>query len=390
MMSFKEADKQYVANTYARFDIEITHGSGALVYDVNGKEYIDLASGIAANTLGMADEGWVEAVYDQLKKCQHTSNLYYSEPCARLAEILCKRTGAKKVFFGNSGAEANECAIKVARLWGAENKGEEYYNIITLQNSFHGRTITTLAATGQDVFHKYFTPLTEGFLYGEANNLESIEVLLKENKCCAVMMELVQGEGGVLALDREFAEGVSKLCEKYNVLLVLDEVQTGNGRSGELYAYQAYGLSPDVVSTAKGLGGGLPIGACLMYDKTEEILKPSLHGSTFGGNPIACASAIHVLNRIDDKLLSDVKEKSAYIFNTLNGADGIKSVSGLGLMIGIETVGDVSLILQKCMENGILPIKAKNKLRLLPALNIPMELLVKAVDIIKRVASENK
>lgn len=390
MMSFKEADKQYVANTYARFDIEITHGSGALVYDVNGKEYIDLASGIAANTLGMADEGWVEAVYDQLKKCQHTSNLYYSEPCARLAEILCKRTGAKKVFFGNSGAEANECAIKVARLWGAENKGEEYYNIITLQNSFHGRTITTLAATGQDVFHKYFTPLTEGFLYGEANNLESIEVLLKENKCCAVMMELVQGEGGVLALDREFAEGVSKLCEKYNVLLVLDEVQTGNGRSGELYAYQAYGLSPDVVSTAKGLGGGLPIGACLMYDKTEEILKPSLHGSTFGGNPIACASAIHVLNRIDDKLLSDVKEKSAYIFNTLNGADGIKSVSGLGLMIGIETVGDVSLILQKCMENGILPIKAKNKLRLLPALNIPMELLVKAVEIIKRVASENK
>ena len=390
MMSFKEADKQYVANTYARFDIEITHGSGALVYDVNGKEYIDLASGIAANTLGMADEGWVEAVYDQLKKCQHTSNLYYSEPCARLAEILCKRTGAKKVFFGNSGAEANECAIKVARLWGAENKGEEYYNIITLQNSFHGRTITTLAATGQDVFHKYFTPLTEGFLYGEANNLESIEVLLKENKCCAVMMELVQGEGGVLALDREFAEGVSKLCEKYNVLLVLDEVQTGNGRSGELYAYQAYGLSPDVVSTAKGLGGGLPIGACLMYDKTEEILKPSLHGSTFGGNPIACASAIHVLNRIDDKLLSDVKEKSAYIFNTLNGADGIKSVSGLGLMIGIETVGDVSVILQKCMENGILPIKAKNKLRLLPALNIPMELLVKAVDIVKKVASENK
>lgn len=389
-MSFKEADKQYVANTYARFDIEITHGSGALVYDVNGKEYIDLASGIAANTLGMADEGWVEAVYDQLKKCQHTSNLYYSEPCARLAEILCKRTGAKKVFFGNSGAEANECAIKVARLWGAENKGEEYYNIITLQNSFHGRTITTLAATGQDVFHKYFTPLTEGFLYGEANNLESIEALLKENKCCAVMMELVQGEGGVLALDREFAEGVSKLCEKYNVLLVLDEVQTGNGRSGELYAYQAYGLTPDIVSTAKGLGGGLPIGACLMYDKTEEILKPSLHGSTFGGNPIACASAIHVLNRIDDKLLSDVKQKSAYIFNTLNGADGIKSVSGLGLMIGIETVGDVSIILQKCMENGILPIKAKNKLRLLPALNIPMELLVKAVDIIKRVASENK
>ncbi|MBQ4107914.1 MAG: aminotransferase class III-fold pyridoxal phosphate-dependent enzyme, partial [Clostridia bacterium] len=274
--------------------------------------------------------------------------------------------------------------------WGAVNKGEEYYNIITLKNSFHGRTITTLAATGQDVFHKYFNPLTEGFLYGEANNLGSIESLLSENKCCAVMMELVQGEGGVLALDPDFVLGVSELCEKYNVLLVIDEVQTGNGRSGELYAYQAYGIKPDVVSTAKGLGGGLPIGACLMFDKTENTLKPSLHGSTFGGNPIACASAVYVLNRIDEALLDEVKEKSAYIFNTLNGSDGIVSVSGLGLMIGIETVGDVSVILNKCMENGILPIKAKNKLRLLPPLNIPWELLERSVEIIKKVASENK
>ena len=390
MQSFKEKDKKYIANTYARFDIEISHGKGAYVYDIDGREYIDLASGIAANTLGIADDEWVEAVYSQLKKCQHTSNLYYSEPCVRLAEILCERTGAKKVFFGNSGAEANECAIKVARLWGAEKKGKEYYNIITLKNSFHGRTITTLAATGQDVFHKDFTPLTEGFVYGEANNLESIEVLLKENKCCAVMMELVQGEGGVLALNRDFVQGVSELCEKHNVLLVLDEVQTGNGRSGELYAYQCYGIKPDVVSTAKGLGAGLPIGACMMFEKTENVLTPSSHGSTFGGNPIACASAVHVLNRIDEKLLLEVKEKSAYIFNELSGADGIVSVSGLGLMIGIETIGDVSVILQKCMEKGILPIKAKNKLRLLPALNIPMELLVKAVDIIKQVASENK
>ncbi len=390
MMSFKEKDKEYIANTYARFDVEISHGKGSLVYDINGREYIDLSSGIAVNTLGMADDGWADAVYAQLKKCQHTSNLYYSEPCATLAEILCKRTGAKKVFFGNSGAEANECAIKVARLWGAVNKGEEYYNIITLKNSFHGRTITTLAATGQDVFHKYFNPLTEGFLYGEANNLGSIESLLLENKCCAVMMELVQGEGGVLALDPDFVLGVSELCEKYNVLLVIDEVQTGNGRSGELYAYQAYGIKPDVVSTAKGLGGGLPIGACLMFDKTENTLKPSLHGSTFGGNPIACASAVYVLNRIDEALLNEVKEKSAYIFNTLNGSDGIVSVSGLGLMIGIETVGDVSVILNKCMENGILPIKAKNKLRLLPPLNIPWELLEKSVEIIKKVASENK
>lgn len=390
MKSFKNTDKEYIANTYGRFDIEISHGKGSLVYDINGREYIDLSTGIAVNTFGMADDEWVEAVYEQLKMCQHTSNLYYSEPCARLAEALCKRTGAKKVFFGNSGAEANECAIKVARLWGAENKGEEYYNIITLKNSFHGRTITTLSATGQDVFHQYFNPLTSGFVYGEANNLESIEVILKENKCCAVMMELVQGEGGVLALDRDFVLGVSELCQKYNVLLVIDEVQTGNGRSGELYAYQCYGIKPDVITTAKGLGGGLPIGACLMYDKTENVLKPSLHGSTFGGNPIACASAVHILNRIDDKLLDEVKEKSAYVFNELSGADGIKSVSGLGLMIGVETTGDVSVILQKCMENGILPIKAKNKLRLLPALNIPMELLSKAIKIIKQVASENK
>ena len=390
MNSFKQKDKEYIANTYARFDIEISHGNGAYIYDINGNEYIDLASGIAANTLGISDEKWVEAVYAQLKKCQHTSNLYYSEPCAILAEMLCKRTGAKKVFFGNSGAEANECAIKVARLWGAENKGDDYYKIITLENSFHGRTITTLAATGQDVFHKYFNPLTEGFLYGQANNLESIEALLKENKCCAVMMELVQGEGGVLALDKEFVDGISKLCEKYNVLLVLDEVQTGNGRSGELYAYQVYGVKPDVVTTAKGLGAGLPIGACMMFEKTEDVLKPSLHGSTFGGNPIACASAIHVLERLDDSLLNEVKEKSKYVFDTLNGAEGIKSVSGLGLMIGIETEGDSTVILKKCMENGILPIKAKNKIRLLPALNIPMGLLKKAIDIIKDVAKNNK
>ncbi len=390
MQSFKEKDKQYIANTYGRFDVEIVSGKGSLVYDINGREYIDLSSGIAVNTLGMADDAWANAVYEQLKKCQHTSNLYYSEPCVRLAEILCTRTGAKKVFFGNSGAEANECAIKVSRLWGAQNKGSEYYNIITLKNSFHGRTITTLSATGQDVFHKDFTPLTEGFLYGEANNLENIEKLLLENKCCAVMMELVQGEGGVLALDTDFVLGVSKLCEKYNTLLVIDEVQTGNGRSGELYAFQVYGVTPDIVSTAKGLGGGLPIGACMMFDKTENVLTPSSHGSTFGGNPIACASAVHVLNRIDNELLNEVKKKSKFIFEELNGADGIVSVSGLGLMIGIETVGDVSVILKKCMENGILPIKAKNKIRLLPALNIPMELLIKSIEIIKKVASENK
>lgn len=388
-MSIKEIDKQFVANTYARFDLEITHGKGALVYDAQGKEYIDLSSGIAVNTFGMCDPVFINAVNDQLHKCQHTSNLYYSEPCARLAQMLCERTGAKKVFFGNSGAEANECAIKVARLWGSINKGEKYYNIVTLKNSFHGRTLTTLSATGQDVFHQYFNPLTQGFVYSEANNADSIEKLLMENTCCAVMMELVQGEGGVMALEQDFVNSVVKLCEKYNVLLMIDEVQTGNGRTGSLYAYQSYGIEPDVITTAKGLGGGLPIGACLMFGKTEGILGAGLHGSTFGGNPISCAAGISVIERIDDSLLNEVKEKSKYVFEELDGAQGIKSVSGLGLMIGIETEADASAVIAKCMERGLLPIKAKNKVRLLPPLNIPFDLLKKAVEIIKEVAKES-
>ncbi|MBO5262367.1 MAG: acetylornithine/succinylornithine family transaminase [Clostridia bacterium] len=387
-MSIKEIDKSFVANTYARFDLEISHGSGSLVYDTQGKEYIDLSSGIAVNTFGMCDPVFINAVNEQLNKCQHTSNLYYSEPCARLAKMLCEKTGAKKVFFGNSGAEANECAIKVARLWGSENKGEKYYNIITLKNSFHGRTLTTLSATGQDVFHKYFNPLTEGFLYAEANNIDSVEALLLENKCCAIMMELVQGEGGVMALNPDFVKGVSLLCEKYNVLLLIDEVQTGNGRTGTLYAFEQYGITPDVVSTAKGLGGGLPIGACLMFDGVDTVLGAGLHGSTFGGNPIACAGAISVLERIDEKLLTEVQEKSKYIFSELENAEGIKGVSGLGLMIGIETVADAGTVISKCMEKGLLPIKAKNKVRLLPPLNIPFDLLKKAVEIIKEVAKE--
>lgn len=382
-MSIKEIDKSFVAGTYARFDLEIASGKGSLVYDTDGKEYIDLSSGIAVNTFGMCDPVFINAVNEQLNKCQHTSNLYYSEPCAKLAKILCERTGAKKVFFGNSGAEANECAIKVARLWGSENKGEKYYNIITLKNSFHGRTLTTLSATGQDVFHKYFNPLTEGFLYAEANNIDSVEALLLENRCCAIMMELVQGEGGVMPLNPDFVKGVSLLCKKYNVLLLIDEVQTGNGRTGTLYAFEQYGITPDVVTTAKGLGGGLPIGACLMFDGVDNILGAGLHGSTFGGNPVACAGAISVLNRIDEELLNEVREKSKYVFDELGNVKGIKSVSGLGLMIGIETELDAGEVIKRCMEKGLLPIKAKNKVRLLPPLNIPFDLLKKAVEIIK-------
>lgn len=388
MQNVKETDKQYVADTYARFDLEITSGKGSLLYDDEGNEYIDLGTGIAVNTFGVSDSEWVNAVTEQLGKFQHTSNLYYSSPSAALAKLLCEKTGAKKVFFGNSGAEANECMIKVARKWAQDTKGKGDYNIVTLKNSFHGRTVTTLKATGQDVFHHDFGPFPEGFLYAEPNDLESVKELVKKNRCAAVMMELVQGEGGVIALDRDFVLGVEALCKSENILLMIDEVQTGNGRCGELYAYMNYGIKPDVLSTAKGLGGGLPIGAALLFDKVEQTLGKGSHGSTFGGNPISCAGAVNVISRITDDVLLGVRERSRYVFSQLSCAKGIKSVSGMGLMIGIETEADVNAVLGECMARGVLPIKAKNKLRLLPALNIPMELLERAVKVIKEVAAE--
>ena len=382
MRNSKALDQAYVAHTYNRFDIELTHGQGSVVYDSNGKRYIDLATGIAVNTLGYCDAGWTAAVTDQLSKLQHTSNLYYHEPGARLAEKLCTRTGAKSVFLSNSGAEANECAIKCARLWAAREKGAEYYHIITLKNSFHGRTVTTLAATGQDSFHTDFTPLTEGFLYAEANNAASVEDLLGAYPCAAIMAEPVQGEGGVMPLEPAFMQALREMADRYGVLLILDEVQTGNGRSGHLYAYQHYGVEPDILTTAKGLAGGLPLGATLFFEKTHGVLGPGQHGSTFGGNPVAAAGACYILDRLDDALLSEVQAKSAYIKETLEGAKGVKSVSGLGLMLGIETEGDSSAILAACMERGILPIKAKTKIRLLPALNIPWDELREAVSIL--------
>lgn len=383
MMNVKEIDREYIAGTYARFPLQIVSGKGSLVYDENGKEYIDLGTGIAVNTFGTADDEWIAAVTAQLAKCQHTSNLFYSEPCALLAKTLCERTGMKKVFFSNSGAEANETAIKTARKYAADKKGKDTYTIITLKNSFHGRTVTTLAATGQDVFHEDFTPLTEGFVYAEANNIESVQTLVKENKVAAIMFELVQGEGGVLPLEKDFVKDLAKIASENDILLIADEVQTGNGRTGALYAYMHYGIMPDIVSTAKGLGGGLPIGACLLGEKVKDVLTAGSHGSTFGGNPIAAAGALNILSRIDDALLADVRAKSEYIFETLQGAKGVKSVSGLGLMIGIETEKDASAVIAACRENGVLVIKAKNKVRLLPPLNIPMETLAKALDVIK-------
>ncbi len=387
-MDTQKLDQTYIANTYARFPVTIVKGKGSLVWDDTGKEYIDLSTGIAVDIFGVADEEWMAAVTKQLGTLQHISNLYYTEPCVKLAQMLCEKTGMKKVFFGNSGAEANECAIKAARKWSEEKKGKDYSTVITLKNSFHGRTITTLAATGQDVFHHDFTPLTEGFVYAEPNDLANLEQLIKANKCAAVMMEVVQGEGGVMPLGEAYVKGAAKLCEQYDLLLICDEVQVGNGRSGKLYGYMHYGVQPDIVSTAKGLAGGLPLGATLLGEKVQDVLSAGTHGSTFGGNPVCCAGAINVLSRLDEKMLEGVEERSAYIKQELAGAKGVLGVSGLGLMLGIQTEKNASDIIAACREKGVLVIKAKDKLRLLPALNIPMEQLQKAVAVIKECCAE--
>jgi acetylornithine/N-succinyldiaminopimelate aminotransferase len=382
-MNIIQTDKEYIAPTYARFPLQIKKGKGSMLYDDKNNAYIDLGTGIAVNSFGVADGKWKRAVKKQLGKVQHTSNLYFSEPCALLAKELCVRTGMRKVFFSNSGAEANECAIKAARKHGEITKGADYNVIITLQNSFHGRTITTLSATGQDVFHQHFTPMTQGFVHAKPNDIEDMRALVEAHKCCGVMIELVQGEGGVMALDKEYVQQVAALAEEENLLFMVDEVQTGNGRTGALYAYMQYGVKPDVITTAKGLGGGLPIGATMLGDRAEKLFSAGLNGSTFGGNPVACAGALSVIRRIDDKLLNEVQKKSEYIFQTLQNATGVKSVSGMGLMIGIECEKDAAEIISRCMARGVLVIKAKNKLRLLPALNIPWKLLQKAMNIIK-------
>lgn len=383
-MSIKEKDQYYIANTYARFPIEIVSGKGSTVVDSDGKEYIDMGSGIAVNIFGMCDEEWTAAVAKQLTVCQHTSNLYYSAPCVKLAELLCEKTGMKKVFFGNSGAEANEGAIKTARKYAFEKKGKDYYKILTLNNSFHGRTITTLAATGQDVFHNDFLPLTEGFVYTDANDVEMLGKVVSENKLAAIMFETVQGEGGVVPLTQEFVNAIKDICEKEDILMIVDEVQTGNGRTGKLFGYMHYGITPDIVTTAKGLGGGLPIGAVIMGEKTKDVLTSGTHGSTFGGNPVSCAGAVNIISRLTFGFLEEVNRKSKYIIDELKNADGVKSVTGLGLMLGIETEKDASEVIKICQENGVLPIKAKNKVRLLPPLNITDDELIKAISVIKK------
>lgn len=383
MTNFTNTDKLFVANTYNRFPVEIKKGNGSVLTDTKGKKYIDLGSGIGVTAFGINDKLWKKAVKKQIDLIQHTSNLYYTQPCAELAKILCEKTGMKKVFFSNSGAEANECAIKVARKYASDKKGKEYNVIVTLKNSFHGRTLTTLSATGQEHYHELFNPLTPGFAHAEVNNIEDVINVAENNKTCAIMIECIQGEGGVIPLEKDFVKRIYDYCVKNDILLIVDEVQTGNGRTGKLYAYMHYGVSPDIVTTAKGLGGGLPIGACLMSEKVQSVLGFGDHGSTYGGNPVASAGAYNIIGRIDEKLLHEVKEKSEYIFSELKNAEGIECVSGLGLMIGIKTKKNAGDVVKECMEKGVLCLTAKDKVRLLPALNIDKKLIVKAVKIIK-------
>ncbi len=387
-MNIKEIDKEYIAGTYKRFPVEIVSGKGSLVKDEAGKEYIDMGSGIGVTAFGIADDEWQKAVTKQLSEVQHTSNLYYTSPCALLAEMLCEKTGLKKVFFSNSGAEANECAIKAARKYGSEHKGEEYFEIITLVNSFHGRTITTLSATGQDKFHSLFTPMTPGFISVPAGDIDALKEAVSAHKASGIMMECIQGEGGVIALDSDYVKAAAALAKENDLVLIIDEVQSGNGRSGALYSYMNYGIEPDVVTTAKGLGGGLPIGATMLGEKVQDIFSFGDNGSTFGGNPVCCAGALSILGRIDDALLEEVRKKSEYIFSSFSGAPGIESVSGMGLMIGVKTAKPAADVVAQCIENGVLCLTAKDKVRLLPALNIPFDLLEKAVEIIKAAAEQ--
>ena len=388
-MTFEEIkalDEQYVMHSYGRFQVAIDHGKGATVWAVDGKEYIDFSAGIGVCSLGYGDPGWVEAVSTQAAKLGHISNLFYTEPYAKVAQKLCVRTGMSNVMFGNSGAEANEAMIKLARKYSFDRYGKGRGTVITLHNSFHGRTITTLAATGQDKFHNYFFPFTEGFRYADANDLDSVEAVAGHD-VCAVMMELVQGEGGVLPLDLEFVQKVAELCAKRDWLLLVDEVQSGMGRTGSLFAFQQYHIQPDVVSFAKGIAGGLPFGGIMANEKCREVFPPGTHGTTFGGNPVAAAAACHVLDRMDDAFLAQVKEKGAYLRQAIEAMElpCLGKTRGLGMMVGIDVVGEQtnSQLAAKLIESGLLILTAGPGLRLLPPLTITQEEMDKGLSIMK-------
>ena len=374
-------DREYIAHTYGRYPVEITEGEGAVLKSADGREYIDMGSGIGVNVFGQRDPEWIQAVTGQLQRFQHTSNLYYSAPDTLLAQTLCQRTGLSKVFFSNSGAEANECAIKAARAYAAQKKGKDCFTIITLKDSFHGRTLTTLAATGQDMFHQDFLPLTPGFVHAEPDNLDDVKRLVKAHKVAGILLECVQGEGGVRALSKEFVQGVAQLCQDEDLVFMADEVQCGNGRTGRLYAFEHYGVLPDVVTTAKGLGGGLPIGATLLGAKVQGCFTPGKNGSTFGGNPIVCAGALSIVKRLDEKLLAEVRRKGDLARAKLAGKPGIERVTGLGLMIGVKTVRNENEVIARLMEKGVLALTAHGGMvRLLPPLTITDEQLGRALD----------
>ena len=386
-MNTFEKDSTYIAHAYGRLPVEFARASGSEVFGSDGKRYIDLGSGIAVNIFGHCDPVWTAAVEKQLHTFAHTSNYYYSAPQADLAERLCTRTGMARVFFSNSGAEANECAIKTARKYAFDKYGKGRSTIVTLTGSFHGRTMATLAATGQDAFHNYFFPFPEGFAYTPANDAEALKAAL-DGSVCALLLEMVQGEGGVNVLDRDFVQTAAALCAERDVLLLVDEVQTGNGRTGTLYAYEQFGVKPDILTTAKGLGGGLPIGATLLGGKTAGTLTPSSHASTFGGNPVCAADALSVIDRIDDALLAGVRRKGAYIREKLEKHPAVGSVSGMGLMLGIQTKKDAKAVCARALEKGLLVLTAKDKVRLLPALNIPDPLLEEGLEILQSILDE--
>lgn len=389
MENILDLTDKYIAKTYNRTPVQLIRGAGSLAYDTEGRRYIDLGAGIAVNQFGIADPDWIQAVTAQLSCLQHTSNLYYSEPAARLAKLLCQRTGMERVFFSNSGAEANECAIKTARRRAYLTYGDDSHStIITLRGSFHGRTITTLSATGQDAFHTEFGPFTGGFVYAQPGDTADLHRLADSTGCCAVMLETIQGEGGVNVLDEAYVKAVWELCRQRDMLLIIDEVQTGNGRTGSLYSYMHYGITPDIVTTAKGLAGGLPMGATLLGIRCADVLTPGSHGSTFGGNPVAAAGAVNIINRIDDNLLSGVLQREKLIRESLADAKGVIDVTGRGLMLGIRCEKPAGEIVAQAARSGVLALTAKDKVRLLPALNIPVELLQEAIEILKRVIAE--
>lgn len=380
----KKMDNEYISHTYARFDVAFKAGKGSILYDFDGKKYIDFSSGIGVNSFGVCDDEWVEAVTKQAMTLSHMSNLYYTLPQAQLAHMLCMRTGMKKVFFSNSGAEANEGAIKTARKYSLDKYGENRYEIITLKNSFHGRTITTLKATGQDVFHKNFGPFTDGFVYAQANNIQDVKDKIS-SKTCAIMMEMVQGEGGVIPLEKEFVLEVNQLAKEKDILVIVDEVQTGNGRTGYLYAYMGYGIKPNIVTTAKGIGGGLPLGTIFFDEKTEAVFNYGDHATTFGGNPIVTAGALTIIERLTPEFLSDVQDKGMLIKNYVRDLKNVESVTGLGMMLGIKTNKVAREVANACLQKGLVVLTAKDKIRFLPPLNITEEELMAGLKIFKEV-----